>query len=281
MNKNLSLFIKGIVLGIAFIIPGVSGGTLAVLLGIYEELLDKASNFYKSFKNFKSAFKFLFPILFGVLVSIAVCVKIIKLGLDKAPIVTLLIFVGLIIGGIPKLFKNAPKKASTKEISYMMIGIVVVLVMAILDKSRGSVSFDNMQILGYLLLFIVGIIASATMVIPGISGSFTLMLIGYYEPIVSVVNNIVAFKDLRLNLLIILPFLIGVVIGIVLISKMINYLLKKYPVSVYYIILGFVLSSIFSVFYQVFSYNFVLSHFIIGIILMVLNSILVSKLFND
>ena len=163
----------------------------------------------------------------------------------------------------------------------MMIGIIVVLVMAILDKSRGSVSFDNMQILGYLLLFIVGIIASATMVIPGISGSFTLMLIGYYEPIVSVVNNIVAFKDIKSNLLIILPFLIGVVIGIILISKIINYLLKKYPVSVYYIILGFVLSSIFSVFYQVFSYNFVLSHFIIGIILMVLNSILVSKLFND
>ena len=281
MNKNLSLFIKGIVLGVAFIIPGVSGGTLAVLLGIYEELLEKASNFYKSFKNFKSAFKFLFPILLGVLVSIAVCVKIIKLGLDKAPIITLLIFVGLIIGGIPKLFKNAPKKASTREISYMMIGIIVVLVMAILDKSRGSVSFDNMQILGYLLLFIVGIIASATMVIPGISGSFTLMLIGYYEPIVSVVNNIVAFKDIKSNLLIILPFLIGVVIGIILISKIINYLLKKYPVSVYYIILGFVLSSIFSVFYQVFSYNFVLSHFIIGIILMVLNSILVSKLFND
>lgn len=281
MNKNLSLFIKGIVLGIAFIIPGVSGGTLAVLLGIYEELLDKASNFYKSFKDFKSAFKFLFPILLGVLVSIAVCVKIIKLGLDKAPIITLLIFVGLIIGGIPKLFKNAPKKASTREISYMMIGIIVVLVMAILDKSRGSVSFDNMQILGYLLLFIVGIIASATMVIPGISGSFTLMLIGYYEPIVSVVNNIVAFKDIKSNLLIILPFLIGVVIGIILISKIINYLLKKYPVSVYYIILGFVLSSIFSVFYQVFSYNFVLSHFIFGIILMVLNSILVSKLFND
>ncbi len=281
MNKNLSLFIKGIVLGIAFIIPGVSGGTLAVLLGIYEELLDKASNFYKSFKDFKSAFKFLFPILLGVLVSIAVCVKIIKLGLDKAPIITLLIFVGLIIGGIPKLFKNAPKKASTREISYMMIGIIVVLVMAILDKSRGSVSFDNMQILGYLLLFIVGIIASATMVIPGISGSFTLMLIGYYEPIVSVVNNIVAFKDIKSNLLIILPFLIGVVIGIILISKIINYLLKKYPVSVYYIILGFVLSSIFSFFYQVFSYNFVLSHFIFGIILMVLNSILVSKLFND
>lgn len=281
MNKNLSLFIKGIVLGVAFIIPGVSGGTLAVLLGIYEELLEKASNFYKSFKNFKSAFKFLFPILLGVLVSIAVCVKIIKLGLDKAPIITLLIFVGLIIGGIPKLFKNAPKKASMKEISYMMIGIIVVLVMAILDKSRGSVSFDNIQVLGYLMLFIVGIIASATMVIPGISGSFTLMLIGYYEPIVSVVNNIVAFKDIKSNLLIILPFLIGVVIGIILISKIINYLLKKYPVSVYYIILGFVLSSIFSVFYQVFSYNFVLSHFIIGIILMVLNSILVSKLFND
>lgn len=281
MKKGLNLFLKGIVLGIAFIIPGVSGGTLAVLLGIYEELLDKVSNFYKSKKNFIDTVKYMLPLGMGVLASIAICAKIIGIGLEKAPIVTLLIFLGLIIGGLPRLFKEASKKPGIKEIIFMLIGIVLVVVMALMDKSGTTVTLANMDTKGYILLFLVGMIASATMVIPGISGSFTLMLLGYYEPILGVVNNIVALTNLKQNILIMLPFLIGVILGIILISKIINYLLKKYPNEVYYAILGFVLSSVFNVFYQVFTYDFNLTHLIIGLILMIINSILISKVFKD
>lgn len=281
MKKGLNLFLKGIVLGIAFIIPGVSGGTLAVLLGIYEELLDKVSNFYKSKKNFIDTVKYMLPLGMGVLSSIAVCAKIIDIGLEKAPIVTLLVFLGLIIGGLPRLFKGASKKPGIKEIIFMLIGIVLVVVMALMDKSGTTVTLTNMDTKGYILLFLVGMIASATMVIPGISGSFTLMLLGYYEPVLGVVNNIVALTNLKQNILIMLTFLIGVILGIILISKIINYLLKKYPNEVYYAILGFVLSSVFSVFYQVFTYDFNLTHLIIGLILMIINSILISKVFKD
>lgn len=281
MKKGLNLFLKGIVLGIAFIIPGVSGGTLAVLLGIYEELLDKVSNFYKSKKNFIDTVKYMLPLGMGVLSSVAVCAKIIDIGLEKAPIVTLLVFLGLIIGGLPRLFKGASKKPGIKEIIFMLIGIVLVVVMALMDKSGTTVTLTNMDTKGYILLFLVGMIASATMVIPGISGSFTLMLLGYYEPVLGVVNNIVALTNLKQNILIMLTFLIGVILGIILISKIINYLLKKYPNEVYYAILGFVLSSVFSVFYQVFTYDFNLTHLIIGLILMIINSILISKVFKD
>lgn len=278
MKKYLSLFVKGIVLGIAFIIPGVSGGTLAVLLGIYEELLSIISNFYKSKKNFINAIKYLLPMGLGVVVSVGVCARIIGIGLEKAPIITLLIFLGLIIGGIPKLFKLLDKKVGIKEVLFMLIGLVIVVGMTFIDKGS-NVEFSNMNTYGYVILLLVGIVAAATMVIPGISGSFTLMLLGYYEPILNVVNELVSFTNIKENLLVFIPFLLGVGIGIILISKLINYLLKKWPKEVYASIIGFVISSIFSVFYQVSKYSFNLTHLIIGIILMIVNSVLVCKIF--
>lgn len=280
MKKYLSLFVKGIVLGIAFIIPGVSGGTLAVLLGIYEELLSILSNFYKSKKNFIEAFKYLFPMGLGVVVSVGICAKIIGIGLSKAPIITLLVFLGLIIGGIPKLFKLLDRKIHIKEILFMLVGLMIVVGMTFIDKGS-NVELKSMSINGYMILSLVGVVAAATMVIPGISGSFTLMLLGYYEPILSVVNELVSFNNIKENLLVFLPFLLGVGVGIILISKLINYLIKKWPNEVYSSIIGFVISSIFSVFYQVSKYTFNLTHLIVGLVLMVLNAILVSKIFKD
>lgn len=280
MKKYLSLFVKGIVLGIAFIIPGVSGGTLAVLLGIYEGLLNILSNFYKSKKNFIEAFKYLFPMGLGVVVSVGICAKIIGIGLSKAPIITLLVFLGLIIGGIPKLFKLLDRKIHIKEILFMLVGLMIVVGMTFIDKGS-NVELKSMSINGYMILSLVGVVAAATMVIPGISGSFTLMLLGYYEPILSVVNELVSFNNIKENLLVFLPFLLGVGVGIILITKLINYLIKKWPNEVYSSIIGFVISSIFSVFYQVSKYTFNLTHLIVGLVLMVLNAILVSKIFKD
>ena len=280
MKDKLILFIKGIVLGVAFIIPGVSGGTLAVLLGIYEELIEAASNFYKGFNNFKKYFMYLLPIGLGVVVSIGLCAKIIKIGLEKAPIVTILIFLGMILGGIPKLFKTAGKRPGIKECSFMLVGIVVLLLMLIFDKGAGNVSFNNMGVMSYALLFLVGMIASATMVVPGISGSFTLMLIGYYEPILNVVNELTSLKNLTSNLLIMLPFVIGIFVGIIVIAKIIEFFLKKYHTSTYYVIIGFVISSVLSVFYQIFQYDFNLTHLIVGIILMIIDTLFVYKIFD-
>lgn len=280
MKEKMILFIKGIVLGIAFIIPGVSGGTLAVLLGIYENLIEAVSNFYKSFNNFKKYFLYLLPILLGALVSVFLCAKLIEYGLSKAPIITLLIFLGLIVGGVPKLFRNVPRKLELKDFSLMIIGIIIVLLMMIIDKGNASISFENMNALGYIVLFLVGTLASATMVVPGISGSFTLMIIGYYEPIINVVNEISSFKNLGSNILIMLPFLLGVLIGLVLIAKIIEFCLKKYRTSTYLVIIGFVLASIISVFVNALSYEMNLVHLIIGIILMSINAILVYKVFD-
>lgn len=282
MKEKLILFIKGIVLGVAFVIPGVSGGTLAVLLGIYEELIEAASNFYKNMVNFKKYFMYLLPIGLGIIFSVAVFAKLIKFGLDKAPIITILIFLGMIIGGIPALVRNVKgTKINLKDMTLMLVGLIIVISMLIFHKSNSNVVLTNMSITGYITLLLVGAIAAVTMVVPGISGSFTLMLIGYYEPILKLVNDITSFKNLGPNLILIFIFMLGVFIGIIFISKIIEWCLKHYKRETYYAIIGFVLSSIISVIYEVSKFPFNLTHLIIGIVLLVINTVLVYKVFDE
>ena len=282
MKEKLILFIKGVVLGVAFVIPGVSGGTLAVLMGIYEELIEAASNFYKSIADFKKYFMYLLPIGLGVVFSVAVFAKLIKFGLDKAPIITILIFLGMIIGGIPALVRNVKgTKINLKDMTLMLVGLIIVISMLIFHKSNSNVVLTNMSIGGYITLFLVGAIAAVTMVVPGISGSFTLMLIGYYEPILNLVNDITSFKNLGPNLILIFTFMLGVFIGIIFISKIIEWCLKHYKRETYYAIIGFVLSSIISVIYEVTKFPFNLTHLIIGIVLLVINTVLVYKVFDE
>ncbi len=282
MKEKLILFIKGIVLGVAFVIPGVSGGTLAVLMGIYEELIEAASNFYKSIADFKKYIMYLLPIGLGIIFSVAVFAKLIKFGLDKAPIITILIFLGMIIGGIPALVRNVKgTKINLKDMTLMLVGLIIVISMLIFHKSNSNVVLTNMSITGYITLFLVGAIAAVTMVVPGISGSFTLMLIGYYEPILNLVNDITSFKNLGPNLILIFIFMLGVFIGIIFISKIIEWCLKHYKRETYYAIIGFVLSSIISVIYEVSKFPFNLTHLIIGIVLLVINTVLVYKVFDE
>lgn len=282
MKEKLILFIKGIVLGVAFVIPGVSGGTLAVLLGIYEELIEAASNFYKNMVNFKKYFMYLLPIGLGIIFSVAVFAKLIKFGLEESPIITILIFLGMIIGGIPALVRNVKgTKINLKDMTLMLVGLIIVISMLIFHKSNSNVVLTNMSITGYITLFLVGAIAAVTMVVPGISGSFTLMLIGYYEPILNLVNDITSFKNLGPNLILIFIFMLGVFIGIIFISKIIEWCLKHYKRETYYAIIGFVLSSIISVIYEVSKFPFNLTHLIIGIVLLVINTVLVYKVFDE
>lgn len=281
MKEKIFLFIKGIILGISFVIPGVSGGTLAVLMGIYEELIEAASNFYKSVNDFKKYFMYLLPIGLGVVFSVSVFARIIKFGLDKAPIITILIFLGMIIGGIPSLCKNVMGyKITIKDISLMLVGILIVLSMLIFHKSSNLVTFDNINMYGYVILFFVGMLAAVTMVVPGISGSFTLMLIGYYEPVLNMVNEITAFKNLSTNIILMCVFMLGVILGIVFVSKIIDWCLKHYKKETYYAIIGFVLSSIVSVLYEVSKFPMNEVHLVIGVVLLIINSVLVYKVFD-
>ena len=284
--KNIMLVIKGFVMGIANIIPGVSGGTLALTLGIYEDFIGAISHF---FSRLKENIKFLLPIFIGMGLSILTMSNVISTCFDKFPIPTTLFFMGLVIGGIPMLVSKVKDSKEKKQISSYVIALItfsIVMLMAFADQIFGSgigeVSFQNMNILSYILLFVVGVIAAATMVIPGVSGSLVLMLLGYYLPIINVVKELTHFKNIFSNILIAGFFGIGILVGIVLISKLIEYLLEKYEKKTYFGVLGFIIASVIaipvSVYNELGSITFSIPQILIGIIFLVLGIGIGNKL---
>lgn len=283
--NNLILVLKGFVMGIANIIPGVSGGTLALTLGIYEKFIGAISHF---FSNLKENIKFLIPIAIGMVIAILSMSRVISYSYDHFPIPTSLFFVGLVIGGIPMLYSKIKGKKERNEISswlILLLSFSLVLLLAFSEQLFDldiSVSFTNMNITSYLLLLLVGVIAAATMIIPGVSGSLVLMLLGYYYPVLNVIKDLTKFKNIGSNILIAGFFGIGILLGIVLISKLIEYLFQKYEVKTFYGVIGFILASIIAI--PVSTYNKVPNlvidapQVIIGIIVLGIGYIIGNKL---
>ena len=247
MIEKIILVVKGFFIGLANIIPGVSGGTLALTLGIYEKLINCISHI---FKNLKENLKFLIPIGIGAVLSILSLSKVISFSLENYVLPTILFFIGAILGGIPMLLKKV--KGSKITISNIIIFLLTfgLIILLLFLNSENEVSFSNMNFMNILLLFVVGVVASATMVIPGVSGSAVLMTLGYYKPILDVIKNLTDFSNLGHNMLILIPFGLGIVIGILLIAKVLEFLFKNFEVKTYYGVLGFIFSSIFAIIYQ-------------------------------
>ena len=276
MKDKILLVLKGMIIGVANIIPGVSGGTLMITLGLYEEVINTISHF---FKNFKKNLKFIVPLGIGMVLAILLLSKLISLCLDKYPFPTTFFFVGLILGGIPLIW-NKSKAAKGKMSNWLIFSITfaIVLVFAFIKQGDKVVSLENLNITGYISLLIIGMISAATMVVPGISGSFVLMLLGYYEPIVNTIKDLTNFSLLSHNLLILIPFGIGIIVGIVLIAKLIEYLLSKYPVKTYYGVLGFVLASIIAIIKPMFGISPTIIEVVVSIVLVIIGGIIAYKL---
>lgn len=275
MKNSIILGIKGFIIGIANIIPGVSGGTLAITLGIYERLINTISHF---FKNIVENIKFLIPIGIGAVLSLAILSNVIGYSMEHYRIPTTLFFAGLIIGGIPLLLKKI--KGHTKSItnwSIFLLMLAFVLSFTFIKSGDNLVSFANMNLFDYGLLFIVGIVASATMIIPGISGSFVLMLLGYYEPIINTVRSLTHFENIGNNLLILIPFGIGILAGAVVIAKLIEFLIKKYETQTYFGIIGFVIASVISIIVSMGITTNIL-HIILGVVLFLIGAAIAYKL---
>ena len=251
MKKNIILVLKGFIMGIANIIPGVSGGTLALTLGIYEEFIGAISHFLKDIKN---NLKFLVPIAIGMGLSILTMSNVISFSFDHYPIPTTLFFMGLVIGGIPMLYNKVKGTNEIKNVGSYVIFIITflfVMMLAFSDELFGSglgdANLGNIDLIGYLLLFFVGLIAAATMVIPGVSGSLVLMLLGYYQQIINTIKDLTHFNNIFDNVIILGVFGLGVLIGIVLVAKLIEWLFKKYEIKTYFGVLGFILASVVAI----------------------------------
>ena len=249
--KSIILVIKGFIMGIANIIPGVSGGTLALTLGIYEDFINAISHF---FADFKKNIKFLIPVFIGMGLSLATMSNVISYSLKNFPLPTALFFMGLVIGGIPMLVGKVKKTKDIKKVSSYIIalltfGLVMMLTFSneLFGNGLGLVDLNNLTVLGYVVLFLVGIVAAATMVIPGISGSLVLMLLGYYEPVVDTIKDLTHFNNIGSNLIICVVFGLGVLIGLVLVAKLLEWLFKKYEAKTYFGVIGFILASVIAI----------------------------------
>ena len=238
--------LRGAVIGLANVIPGVSGGTMMVSMGIYDKLIYSINNL---FKKFKECFKILLPYLVGMLLAIVIGAFALKAAFKNYPLPTNTLFIGLILGSLPFILKEmkGEKIGWQGVLAFVLLFALVVFLKAI---EANNVTKISLNIGTILLMLLLGAICSAAMVIPGVSGSMILKTLGYYEPIVtgaipSLLKGVTG-GDWGLvghNIGILLPFGLGIVFGIFAIAKLIAFLMKKWKGRTYCAILGMVAAS--------------------------------------
>ncbi|MBE5935631.1 MAG: DUF368 domain-containing protein [Lachnospiraceae bacterium] len=242
--KNI---LKGIVIGVSNIIPGVSGGTMMVSMGIYDKMLHCITHF---FKDFKKNIKFLLPIGIGLIVGLVGLSFIIEPAFENFPLPTNAIFIGLIVGGLPAILKKV--KGNKFKMGYvipLLIFFGLVVGLAALGEKEGVSADLTFTLWNEIKLFFVGVVASATMVVPGVSGSMILLLMGYYNPIIETINLFVkALVRFDIPVLlqtcgVLVPMGLGIVIGAVAIAKLIELIFEKCPMYAYYAIIGLIVAS--------------------------------------
>lgn len=267
----LMLFLKGIGIGIANIMPGVSGGTLAIVFNVYDKLVEAVGKFFGSDRKQKIEYlKFLFPIFLGAATGILLFAKILQLAYLNYPKATGFGFMILILPSIPLIVKNEP--VNRKNISSFISGVLLTLVFIILGlkfgKKADAVGILKLYDLSYgMKLFLSGGIAAGAMIIPGISGSLLLMMLGEYYNILFAINGAVkAIFELLKNFsldgaaalftsgqfLILYTFGAGIIIGILGISKFIDHMLKKYRGVTLFFIDGIVAASVIQIIINIF-----------------------------
>lgn len=241
--------LKGAVIGVANIIPGVSGGTMAVSLGIYDKLIHAITHIVKEFKE---SIKTLLPIILGAGLGIGVLTFVINFLLKVFPVQTNFLFIGLILGGLPIILNRL--KATGKKVNIgngiaFVAFFALVVGMAAIGEAEGGAADVSFNFMNVVKLFTIGIIASATMIIPGVSGSMVLMIMGYYTTIIETITlfikSVLSFdiNGIMQGVIILFPFGIGVLVGIGVIAKLIELVFAKAPNYAYCAILGLVIAS--------------------------------------
>lgn len=281
----LKEILKGILIGIANIIPGVSGGTMAVSMGIYDKLISSLTNLFHDTKN---SIKTLFPYVIGAGIGIGGLSFAIEFLFKQYPIQTNCLFIGLIVGGLPMLFQLVKgRKLGIANVVAFLLFFFLVTGLAIIGEQEGAQVALNANISSLLKLFGVGVIASATMVIPGVSGSMILILIGYYHPIIQQINaflSALANKDINAlwqGFCILFPFGMGIVIGIFVIAKIIELLLEHIPGITFCGIIGLIVASPVAIILMNDFSRINITNGIMGILCFIVGGMIAIKLGNE
>ncbi|QFK74223.1 DUF368 domain-containing protein [Staphylococcus aureus] len=239
--------LKGFAMGTSDLVPGVSGGTIALLLGIYNQFIASISGIFS--RRFWPSFIFLIPIIIGMLLAMGSLSNLFNYLLSQHHIPTMFFFGGLIIGIVPYLLKISNYKTSFTTKHYMMViaGIAILIVITLMnngDKHAGeTLTLSTGLIIKY---FIAGMCASSAMLLPGISGSFMLLVFGVYGTVMLAISEVVKLNFTGLPILLAVGF--GVLAGFIISSKIIQYFLTHHKLMTFALIIGFVVGSLFAVF---------------------------------
>lgn len=233
--------LAGVCIGVAFIVPGFSGGSVAVMLGIYEKMINAITDL---FKNMKKSIMTLLPIGIGLLVGAAALMFPLGYLIAEFPLPTVSVFVGLAIGGIPSIRGRVKGKAETNDIITLSIPLVITFLLIFIPMG-GDVNLMGLNLGGYLLLFLIGMLGSCALVMPGISGSMLLLILGYYRPLIALItDHFLKFKDLSTCILVFLSCGLGIAVGFFVISLIMKRMLDKHPRGTYFAIIGFIIGSL-------------------------------------
>ncbi len=235
--KSIINALKGVLIGIANTIPGVSGGTIAVVTGIYDRMIGAVGGFFREHGGWKANLLFLGPVVIGVALGILGFARIVDYFLQNYPEQTALFFMGLIAGSVPFLVKQSVKdRFRWWYLIPFVICLAAVLIMRFAGEPPASEPITILSAYAVVMVLLSGIISAAAMIIPGISGSFILLLIGMYSTFISAASE--------RNLAVLGIFVVGSGVGIVLVAKVINLLLKHFHEPTYFAIIGLVLGSL-------------------------------------
>ena len=241
MLNYIKKIIAGIAIGIANVIPGVSGGTIAVVFGAYSDLIGAAS---LDIKIIKANFKIYLCLFGGMGLGILLFARLFKLVYEKFPVQTNFFFIGLIIGSIFIIFdlvREKEKESSfTKvfKILWFFIGLSIMLALYFFKGAAVSstAAIETLSLGSFIFLFLAGFAGAAAMIIPGISGSFLLLIMGAYYTVIKAITDF--------NIPVLIPVGLGILAGIILSARLIGFLMEKFPKITYAFILGLVAGSI-------------------------------------
>ena len=241
MLNYIKKIIAGIAVGIANVIPGVSGGTIAVVFGAYSDLIGAAS---LDIKTIKANFKIYLCLFGGIGLGVLLFARLFKLVYERFPIQTNFFFVGLIVGSIFIIFdlvREKEKESSFTKVSkivWFFIGLSIMLTLYFFKGAAASstAAIETLSLGNFILLFLIGFAGAAAMVIPGISGSFLLLILGAYYTVIKAITDF--------NIPVLIPIGLGVLTGFILSARLIGFLMEKFPKITYAFILGLVLGSV-------------------------------------
>ena len=262
MKESFLLIAKGFIVGLGKVIPGVSGAVLAIMLKVYEPILDAVVNIRKElYKNLK----YLATIGIGLILAIVLGSKVLLSLLEKYPLQAFFPFIGVMLNGVIPIFKEA-KKGTTKDKLLSFFIIIIVISLSFIKRSNTFVSSNI--VLHFLLYFLSGILDAASSIVPGISGTVILMLLGTYRDILFSLGNVFSLDLISFNFKILFPFFAGMLSGLYLFSKLVHYLFKKHYYFTYNCIAGFCAFSILSLFLKSLNYCVNMKQLILSFVLM-------------